>query len=127
MKLTARQQVLLEFVKTQHTYRSRTPEGAFRKYTGEPYWHHVVSVAQRVTYLHLLTEIALCHDLLEDTWCTAPELLSLKYDVNIAMWILQGVIDLTDVYTKENFPLLNRRDRKQREAVRLGDASSWAQ
>ena len=130
MKLTSRQQLLLEFVKTKHTDFSNTPEGAFKKYTGEPYWHHPVSVAERVAHLGLI-EMALCHDLLEDTNCTAPELLKelldLKYDTNIAIWILQGVVDLTDVYIKENFPILNRKVRKQKEAVRLGDASSWAQ
>jgi hypothetical protein len=41
--------------------------------------------------------------------------------------IVNLVVELTDVYTKENFPDLNRRARKEMEAKRLGEISSRAQ
>jgi hypothetical protein len=39
----------------------------------------------------------------------------------------QLVIELTDVYTKENFPRLNRKKRREKEAARLAACSANAQ
>ena len=122
MKLTAKQKLLFEFVKIKHGNQER-------KYTGEPYWTHPLEVAKMVE--PNLIEVALCHDLLEDTDCDAPELLrellSLSYEPNRAIEILQGVVDLTDVFIKEKFPKLNRKARKELEAERLGTISSNSQ
>lgn len=111
---------LLEFVKEKHGDQ-------LRKYTYEPYWNHCLRVAQIVNEdaFDVETEaIALCHDLFEDTDCTYQELFdvltSLGYgSVSEISSIIEGVIYLTDIYTPENFPFLNRATRKKFEARRL--------
>lgn len=126
MKLTERQNQLLEFVKTQHGEQKR-------KYTGLPYWTHLLSVAEIVSeYKSVLgVEIALCHDLIEDTKCTREELdtflKGIKYDYEERVIIVNDVIHLTDQYTHEAYPDLNREARKNLEAARLVDISSNAQ
>lgn len=113
------QQALLEFVKEKHGEQKR-------KYTNEPYWKHcynVGSLVHSITKKKLLMEIGFCHDLLEDTECTPVELkeqlLKLGYSRFEAGEIVRGVTDLTDVYTKEDFPSMNRAERKLNEAKRL--------
>lgn len=120
MKLTKRQSKLLDFVKEQH-------KGQVRKYTGNPYWEHCYDVGMiaNVSSDHGLNmEIGFCHDLFEDTNCTSPMLLNFLtdngYNPKEADKIVFGTLDLTDVYTKENFPQLNRKSRKIHEAHRLG-------
>lgn len=127
MTLTDRQEKLLEFVKEQHGTQ-------VRKYTGEPYWHHVVAVAELVSehgIIDLSVEIALCHDLFEDTPCDKAtlygKLTDIGYDMSDAGWICKGVEDLTDRFTKELAPELNRKSRKQLEAQRMGKISAAAQ
>ncbi len=118
--LDSRQEKLLEFVISEHGEQKR-------KYTGEPYWHHVYSVAN-IVYGFVkecpVVEIALCHDLLEDTKCSGSwlydNLYKFGYVGSECLEILNRVNDLTDYYTKERFPELNRRQRKEKEAFRLG-------
>jgi len=111
---------LLEFVKEHH-------EGQKRKYTGEEYFFHVLEVANgSESRVFLGWEVGLCHDLIEDTDCTYTELyefLVTKYKCSrpYAQYIVEGVRALTDVYTKEAYPELNRKDRKILEAKRLGN------
>lgn len=117
MELFKRQKVLLEFVKREHGDQKR-------KYTGAPYWTHVYSVAERVSELVPEgIEIALCHDLLEDTACTYERLhgfLSANgYNQAEASQVTDGVVELTDVFVKENYPEWNRKTRKKKEAERL--------
>jgi hypothetical protein len=97
----------LEFVKDQHGSQER-------KYTGEPYWTHVVAVAEQVFPVAPETvEAAFCHDLIEDTDCTPGLLfvflLGAGYDRSDARCITDWVIELTDVYVKSDFPELNRK------------------
>lgn len=125
MELSKRQNRLLEFVKEQHG-------GQRRKYTGAPYWTHVYSVAERVADLVPEgIEIALGHDLLEDTSCTYEQLKSflLKngYTEMEASQITDGVVELTDVFVVENYPEWNRKIRKKKEAERLSQISPLAQ
>jgi len=103
--------------------------GQVRKIEGEPYINHPRRVAaaarldpglsppERV----LAERAALLHDVLEDT--------------NVPRWVLvltvghrvTGLVDeLTDVYTHEAFPSLNRKVRKQLEAKRLAKVSDLA-
>jgi (p)ppGpp synthase/HD superfamily hydrolase len=125
MKLTERQEKVLGFVKEQHGDQKR-------KYGGAPYWTHVYSVAERVAELAPEgVEIALCHDLLEDTACTYEQLLELLQQIGYArdhaLQIVDGVQELTDVFIKEDYPDLNRKERKRREAERLSCISPLAQ
>lgn len=127
MKLTNQQEKLFDIVKEYHS-------GQVRKYTGDPYHTHLYNVAELVS-LHVTNtiEVALCHDLLEDTKCTAEALYShLVKDCNFSPGystsIVFGVKNLTDKYTHEAFPQMNRAERKQNEAYRLsftgGDCQS---
>jgi len=117
MILTDQQTRLFEYVKQFHADQ-------VRKYTGEPYYNHLYSVAEIVSeYVPNTIEIALCHDLLEDTPCTSEALSNaLKYIGYSAAYttsIIQGVLKLTDEYTHEKYPDMNRAERKYQEAYRL--------
>ncbi len=118
MNLTDRQQKLLEFVRDKHGTQ-------VRKYTGEPYVNHVISVA-RIASEHIegAIEIALCHDLFEDTDCTFTtlykQMLSIGYGRDESYDICRCVTELSDEFTHETYPYYNRGKRKQLEAERLG-------
>lgn len=103
--------------------------GQVRKIEGEPYIKHPrrVAAAARLdpgltpAERRLAERAALLHDVLEDT--------------NVPRWVLvlvagtraAGLVDeLTDVYTHEAYPELNRAKRKSMEAERLGRASDLA-
>lgn len=115
--LTSRQLLLLDFCIKAHGNQ-------VRKYTGEPYWYHLVNVAKKVpvSYYHNI-EVALCHDLFEDTSVKEKELYkflkSIGYTIGGARYICEGVTALTDVYTTENYPTWNRKLRKVTEIQRL--------
>ena len=118
MILTERQERLLTFVKVEHGEQ-------VRKYTNEPYWKHLVSVATIVSkYEPDGIEAALCHDLFEDTKCQ-PEtlqnaLIDFGYTKQESATIPALVMELTDRFIPELYPELNRNERKKREAERLG-------
>eukprot|EP01037_Dinobryon_pediforme_P011471 gene11471-11565_t len=95
-----------------------------RKYTGDPYVNHLIAVAEMADgRCEFGWEIGLCHDLFEDTTCNLPDLYEalqqFGYDEPSADFICDRVDDLTDVYTAENSPELNRKHRKHLEALRL--------
>lgn len=125
MTLSEKQELLLKFVQQQHGEQKR-------KYILTPYWEHPLAVATAVNDLgQCAFEIALCHDLIEDTPCTA-ELLAIRlrsfgYEPNDVALIVYGVIELTDFYTSKLFPDLNRKKRKTLEAIRIGRTSPVAQ
>ncbi len=125
MILSAQQEQLLDFVKVQHKDQKR-------KYTFEPYWNHLYSVAKIASeYVQESIEIALCHDLFEDTACSEKQLseflLAIGYSPAKADSICSTTLELTDKYVKEDFPLFNRAERKSLEAIRLGKNSQLAQ
>lgn len=125
MELTERQSLLFDFVKLKHGDQKR-------KYTGEPYYTHLYSVAEIVSqYEDGLIEIALCHDLFEDTQCDFNELykalVSFGYGRNEAYDICTCVKELTDVFTHTDYPYFNRKKRKILEAERLSKCSYKAQ
>jgi len=121
-----RQKILLSFVHINHFPQQR-------KYTGEPYSVHLTSVAELADKYKLIMgyEIGLCHDLFEDTACTEHELYHFlvrnQYTHLEAEFIINGVIELTDVYTHEKYPDTNRKIRKTLEAERLGTISKNSQ
>ncbi len=106
-----------------------------RKYTGEPYWYHLIDAAN-IYWRNLRRndcgiDILLGHDLLEDTHCTEEKL---KFDLKLCFYkkkeietIMNGIVELTDVYTTEKYPNLNRRNRKVLEAERLSNIRSLSQ
>lgn len=121
---TGQQTQFIEFMKEQHGDQ-------VRKYTGEPYWTHPVAVAKIVQAFALeqdrefcLTEIAIGHDLIEDTDCTFDDINRVLYEsgysVGDLLTIQKGIFHLTDQYDKEAEPDLNRAARKKLESERLG-------
>lgn len=92
--------------------------------TDEPYFSHVLAVAEMSADAGLLCyEIGLCHDLLEDTIVTS-EILNdalhyFGYEKAGRKHIVACVIELTDKFTKEQFPNLSKNERKEKEAKRL--------
>lgn len=103
--------------------------GQKRKYSDQDYITHPIEVASRVQDLYdnmNMVAAALLHDVLEDTDVTHSELrawLHEEFRPKKAEAILSLVVELTDVYTKHNFPFLNRKQRKMLEADRLAEAS----
>lgn len=129
MELTNKQQRLFDYVKLQHGEQKR-------KYTFEPYWNHLLSVAEIVSGYNdveqdISIEVALCHDLFEDTKCHPYDLrlklFEIGYQESEPTFIVFAVKELTDKFTKESFPELNRLERKGLEADRLGKISGLAQ
>ena len=104
-----------------------------RKYSGEPYIAHCQRVMQECwvyTDDDTILAAVLLHDVLEDTPVDKEELhqflKSVMYEEDAAK-TLQLVVDLTDIYIKEDYPQLNRRARKKKEAARMKDIHPDAQ
>ena len=104
-----------------------------RKYTPERYIVHplrVMETCRRITDDVCILSAALLHDVLEDTTVDKDEMESYLKTLMLpeqAMRTLQLVIDLTDVYVKEDYPDLNRRSRKSNELLRLEQTSAESQ
>lgn len=104
-----------------------------RKYSDELYIHHPIRVMEMCrshTDDHCVLAAALLHDVLEDTAVTKEAIQDFLRSVMSAEHTartLQLVVELTDIYTKKNYPRLNRRARKSKEAERLSHASADAQ
>lgn len=100
--------------------------------TGLPYFDHLKKVALLAkSAAEYGYEIGLCHDLLEDTNTTSTELqealTGFGYSLEIANFIVQNVIELTDVFTKAAYPKLSKKERKKLESKRLQTLSITAQ
>ena len=107
-----------EFAKAAHA-----SIGQKRKYSGQDYIVHPEAVCR------ILEEAgekdpnvlmaALLHDVLEDV---APQNKAYDFDEilrHFGVTVTNYVMDLTDQYTKENFPWMNREERKAQEAKRI--------
>lgn len=73
---------------------------------------------------------ALLHDVVEDTATTNAEIVDFLQTLMPrpqALDIAKLVVELTDVYTKKDYPQLNRKQRKELEAERLRQVSAAAQ
>jgi len=119
--------IILEFA--DHAHR-----GQKRKYTGEEYIQHPIAVALAVREQFpddsSMVCAALLHDVLEDTDVDHAQLRAFLHrtcNSLAAERILKLVVELTDVYTNEDFEYLNRAERKLREADRLSSVSYDAQ
>jgi (p)ppGpp synthase/HD superfamily hydrolase len=104
-----------------------------RKYTGEPYVNHTVQVAKIVKNYggdDIMVYAAVLHDVLEDTDTTKEGLFNHLRQIigpEKAIEVVKLVQELTDVFTKDDYPDINRKGRKEMEAMRLGSISSKAQ
>ena len=96
-----------------------------RKYTGLPYWNHTENVAElmvKYNFDYQVVIAALLHDVLEDVYPLKP-----YYSPNLikelfGFKVINLVVDLTDVYTHQSYPELNRAKRKDLESDRLMSA-----
>lgn len=104
-----------------------------RRYVDDPYIVHpvrVMELCRAYTQDIAMLCAALLHDVLEDTPVregairTFLETLMPGVDVERTLHI---VVELTDVYTHERYPRMKRRERRAREAERLGTVSAEAQ
>ena len=104
-----------------------------RKYADERYIQHplrVMKTCQHYGYPLPVLAAAILHDVLEDTDTTTEDLreflLTVMNETN-ADHTLSLVTELTDVYTKDDYPRMNRRKRKGKEAIRIERISAEAQ
>ncbi|HET8855293.1 MAG TPA: HD domain-containing protein [Salinimicrobium sp.] len=99
----------LEFARRAHKDQKR-------KYSQEPYIEHPKRVAEMVRTVKHSTEMicaAYLHDVVEDTPVSLNEI-EQRFGTRVA----QLVNDLSDKFTKKDFPDLNRRKRKEKEVER---------
>src|SRR4051812_22117881 len=95
-----------------------------RKYSPERYIVHPIRVMETCrNYDSRLPVLAaaLLHDVLEDTEVDSDALsdfLKSVMDANDAKMTLTLVKELTDIYTKEDYPQSNRKQRKAKELER---------
>lgn len=95
-----------------------------RKYTNTPYINHCLNVKNKLQSLGFSEYIlvaAILHDTVEDTNTTPRDI-----EENFGTIVARLVEYLTDVYTKEAYPDLNRKERKLLETERLSKISSDA-
>lgn len=104
-----------------------------RRYSGERYIAHPIRVLETCrAYTQDITILCACllHDVLEDTPVSEQgvrEFLLQHFAKDRADRVIGLVVELTDIYTHERFPVLNRRMRKKREVDRLAHVSADAQ
>lgn len=117
---------IIEFADQAH-------EDQTRKYSPDRYIVHPIRVMKTCSeYTDSLPILAaaVLHDVLEDTPYTQDDISAfLESYMNEAErnLTISLVIELTDVYVKENFPKLNRFKRKKKEIKRLKNISPEAQ
>jgi (p)ppGpp synthase/HD superfamily hydrolase len=116
---------LADWVRSKH-------EGQLIKRTNEPYFNHLIAVAEMAgTAITLGYEVGLCHDLLEKTTTRREELyealITFGYLQTQALEIVSQTTALTNVFTKAAFPEMTKSDRKKMESIRLSTISPGAQ
>jgi (p)ppGpp synthase/HD superfamily hydrolase len=102
--------------------------GQKRKYSGENYWVHtdeVAAIVATVTENEFVIAAAHLHDTVEDVNQNRFTIVDISKTFGLEVASL--VRELTDVYTREAYPGLNRAMRKDLEARRLGTISAEAQ
>lgn len=106
------------------SYAREKHQGQFRKYNPEPYFNHVNRVADLVKDVggsEKQVDAAFLHDTIEDCGVTVVDLIQ-----HFGKPIAYLVLELTNVYTKENYPKLNREKRTELEHARLAKISPEA-
>ena len=118
-------QKAFEWSKTAHASINQV-----RKYSGDPFIMHPMAVVA-ILQAHGETDIdVLCaaylHDVLEDVWPN-NEVYSPQSIIDIfGISVFRMVNDLTDYFTFNNYPNINRTERKTLEAFRISEISGNA-
>lgn len=108
-------------------FAAQAHAGQVRKYTGEPYVLHPIEVMNLVR-LHAadwtepMLVAALLHDVIEDTRFDGADIVRQFGTVVAGL-----VIELTDEYTHESYPTMNRVARKTAERGRMEHITPQAQ
>lgn len=100
-----------------------------RKYDLSPYWTHTDAVAAQVAASGGDEDMVCAaenHDVLEDVFPLNPYYSEVKIRELFGDTVANYVIELTDVFTKENYPDKNRTERKALECNRLSKISKGA-
>lgn len=113
-----------EFAHRVHDYHKH-----IRKFSGSPYWTHTDEVAS-ILSTHMMPEYIIIaghlHDIIEDV----PRSQRMQYEDTIkdkyGIAVFNLVREVTNVFTHDNFPYLDRATRKSCEAQRLKQCSSAA-
>ena len=109
----------MELIQSIEDFARQAHGNQQRKFEPGPYVIHLIrvkNICQEYTPDSAVLSAALLHDVLEDTEVNADELRQFLLTVTeqkTADNILHLVIDLTDIYTKSNYPQWNRRKRKK--------------
>jgi (p)ppGpp synthase/HD superfamily hydrolase len=104
-----------------------------RKFAAEPYINHLVRVMETCKQYSsdiTILSAALLHDVLEDTAVSGEEIKNFLLPLlneEKTIRTVKLVEELTDIYTKKEYPQWNRRQRKAKEAERLSRISKDAQ
>lgn len=131
--ITEREVQLFNFIKEEHRDQKRIG--------GEDYINHLIRVGERSERLNKFSfarEIGWSHDLFEDQLKNIPtldgklqffidKLIEFGYILIDAEFIGFGVLALTDRYTTEKYPHLNRKERKKKEIERLSKIHKFFQ
>lgn len=123
----------IEMIRYVTAYADQAHGDQVRKYTGERYIVHPVRVMEMVREFYddiCVLSAAILHDVLEDTPVTATEmeraLAAVMGPAEVSRTV--GLVtELTDIFIKSDYPRLNRRTRKEKEAQRLRQVSPDAQ
>lgn len=114
-----------EFAKAAH--RSINQK---RKYSGEDYIIHPIRVVNLLESVgesdQEVLQAAYLHDVLEDVAPVNPVYRAERIKEEFGPRVLELVQELTDEYTSEKYPAINRAARKKQEAVRLSNISVGA-
>lgn len=100
-----------------------------RKVSGKEYYFHPWAVAELVytkTQDEEILAAACLHDVIEDVTPKNPSYSIELIKQEFGERVLNLVIELTDIYTKVNYPHLNRKERKKLEAIRISQISEDA-
>ena len=105
--------------------------GQKRKYTGEPYIVHPISVNEILKRYYTENEYILAasflHDVIEDCYAYSNRQVGIyEIEDQFGKEVTSLVIELTDEFVAEAYPTLNRAIRKAREAIRLSNISDEA-
>lgn len=112
----------LLMIEKARSFAIQKHEGQKRKFSGEDYSNHVCRVANLVSKFTNIPEViasAYLHDVIEDCSVQSEQI---EYEFNPIVASL--VEEVTNLYTKANYPELPRKQRKMQECIRLGKISS---
>lgn len=116
---------LEEMEKKAFDFAQQAHGSQLRKYTKEPYIDHlerVASLVKSVPHTPTMVCTAYLHDVLKHT-SVSPKTIKKNFGKEVALL----VDELTDEFTKEAYPHLNRRWRKKKEAERMAEINWGAQ